>query len=228
MRPVVRGPEPSNAPFTVYNQALGPLAQAVGWYCSYCERRLEVSLAIEHVQPKSLQPDQELEWTNFLLACVNCNSTKGDTHIQLDDFFWPDSDNTLRAFSYHQGGIVDTANGLSLNQEAIAHRTLELTGLDRRPGGSHEPTPADRRWMFRKRAYDKASDVHSTLEDSDTEIIRNLIIDLALATGYWSVWFTVFQNDEDMRKRLLAAFPGIANNSFNNAGVPIQRPGGKL
>lgn len=35
-----------------------------------------------------------------------------------------------------------------------------------------------------------------------------LIVDLALATGYWSVWMTVFAGHRDVRLRLRKAFPG--------------------
>lgn len=38
MRPVHRGDSPSV--FTTYTQALGPLEQCLGPYCSYCERRI--------------------------------------------------------------------------------------------------------------------------------------------------------------------------------------------
>jgi hypothetical protein len=45
--------------------------------------RLEASLAVEHVLPKKPEgvteiiKSRELDWENFLLACTNCNSTKG-------------------------------------------------------------------------------------------------------------------------------------------------------
>ena len=228
MRPVTKGPAPPNAPFNAYPEALEPLTEAVGWYCSYCERRLEVNLAIEHVQPKSLTPALELEWDNFLLACTNCNSTKGSQAIQLDDFYWPDADNTVRAFVYEVGGVVDVDPALTQAEQDIARRTLELTGLDRRPGGPHEPTNTDRRWIFRRNAFDKAMDVRADLQHFDSVLVRNLIRDLAVATGYWSVWFTVFSGDADMRQRLVDALPGTDPGSFDGNSIPVPRPGGAL
>jgi 5-methylcytosine-specific restriction endonuclease McrA len=74
MRPVTRGAAPRA--YTAYSQAIGDLEDRLGIYCSYCERRLPVSLAVEHVVPKSLEPTLETCWDNFLLGCTNCNSVK--------------------------------------------------------------------------------------------------------------------------------------------------------
>lgn len=86
MRPVERGPAPRT--YTKYGDAIGDLEERLGIYCSYCERRLPISLAIEHVVPKDLHPELEVEWTNFLLACSNCNSVKGNKPVDIDDFIY--------------------------------------------------------------------------------------------------------------------------------------------
>lgn len=52
MRPVERGSAPQA--YTKYEDAIGDLEERLGIYCSYCERRLPVSLAVEHVVPKTL------------------------------------------------------------------------------------------------------------------------------------------------------------------------------
>ena len=82
MRPVSRGAAPRT--YSSYGDAIGDLEDRLGIYCSYCERRLPVSLAVEHMAPKSLHPDRELEWKNFLLGCTNCNSVKRDVVPRLD------------------------------------------------------------------------------------------------------------------------------------------------
>ena len=51
---------------------------------------------------------------------------------------------------------------------------------------------------------------------------------LAAATGFWSVWRTVFAADSDMLGRFDAKFPGTYQTQFNAAGQPIPRPGGRL
>ncbi|MEP7375997.1 MAG: HNH endonuclease [Chitinophagaceae bacterium] len=81
MRPVARGPRPkdlsgNDVTFTSYGNARGALIERMGQYCSYCNQKLPASLAVEHVQPKDPVPALELEWTNFLLGCTNCNSAK--------------------------------------------------------------------------------------------------------------------------------------------------------
>ena len=134
MRPVDRGSAPRAYPR--YQDAGPDLRARLGDYCSYCERQIETNLAVEHIQPKSVMKALITDWDNFLLACTNCNSTKGDTLIKLVDYFWPDSDNTLRAFEYVPGGLIEPNPGLSQPMAVKAVATLTLTGLDRYPGNA--------------------------------------------------------------------------------------------
>ena len=94
MRPIRRGTSPCEADFANYRDALPDLVSRFGRYCSYCERLIPVQLAVEHIQPKGLPAYQALEgrWENFLLACVNCNSTKKDKDVVLSDVLLPDRD----------------------------------------------------------------------------------------------------------------------------------------
>ena len=108
------------AAYANYAAALPDLEQRLGRHCSYCERYIATNLAIEHVQPKSLVPALALTWSNFLLACVNCNSCKGDTPVTVADYLWPDSDNTLRAFEYRAGGVVAPHSTLAAPVRAFA------------------------------------------------------------------------------------------------------------
>src|SRR5438270_11942067 len=103
MRPVNRGAHPVNADgsrrkWTKYEEARGQLIERLGGYCSYCEMRLPASLAVEHVIPKSLAPKKRLQWDNFLLACTNCNFSKGNKPVVLHKFVWPDRENTFEFF----------------------------------------------------------------------------------------------------------------------------------
>src|ERR1700730_16188143 len=101
MRPVERGTAPRV--YTNYQDAGPDLQARLGDYCSYCERQIETNLAVEHVQPKDSQTALRNTWTNFLLGCVHCNSSKGKQPVSVPDFLWPDLDNTLRAFDYEPG-----------------------------------------------------------------------------------------------------------------------------
>ena len=103
MRPVTIGDHPEDEDgdplvFTDYKQARDPLIERIGDYCSYCEIALPSQIDVEHVLAKTLHPALELEWTNFLLACKNCNTIKSNKDIELEDLYWPHRDNTLRAF----------------------------------------------------------------------------------------------------------------------------------
>src|SRR4051794_30755826 len=99
MRPVNRGPA-GPQPYANYQAAKPELVNRLGTYCSYCERRIPTNLAVEHIQPKGLPQYAHLinEWTNFLLGCVNCNSAKATTPVEIDDYYFPDRDNTFSAF----------------------------------------------------------------------------------------------------------------------------------
>lgn len=227
MRPVEKGPSPAPA-YAAYGDATADLEGRLGRYCSYCERRLETHLAVEHVQPKSLVPGLALTWANFLLACVNCNSCKGDAPINLPTLLWPDLDNTLRAFRYTAGGLVDVDSTIppALQSSAAALRTL--VGLDRVPGAAVEPTDSDLRWNRRREAWDKAVRACQRLMASDTPELREQIAETAQESGMFSIWWEVFATDIDMRRRFRLAFLGTCANSFNASEELQARPGGQL
>lgn len=153
MRPVDKGAAPTEA-FTRYADAAAPLIERLGRYCSYCERQIETHLAVEHVRPKLKAPELSLSWSNFLLACSNCNSCKGTSAVVLSDYFWPDRDNTLRAYEYTNGGLVRPSAGLSEINRARAEASIALLGLDRYPGSpAGGPTEHDLRWLRRREVW---------------------------------------------------------------------------
>ena len=225
MRPVEKGDAPRA--FTKYQQALPHLAEHLGNYCSYCERRISNQLAVEHIQPKTHHEDLLLEWNNFLLACTNCNSTKGHQDITLADYYWPDLDNTARAFSYQKVGSVEVDDALSDDEKERAQRTLALTGLDRFPGYL-EPSPRDRRWRQRQEVWDIAQRAQKRLGSTKSTTLQAQVVDTATGHGFWSVWMTVFADDVDMKRRFCEAFPGTAPDCFDAGFNPVPRPGGAL
>ncbi len=211
MRPVTRGTHPvddhgTRIPIKHYQDARGPLIKRLGDYCSYCEMQLDASLAVEHVQPKSRNPTLETCWDNFLLACTNCNSTKGSKAIELDDYVWPDKDNTFPVFAYYASGVVEVAADLDQDEAEKAQRTLDLTGF-----GLISPNRSafsNRRWIGRRDAWNLAQRALSRLGGLHEDALRAQIIDTAVSRGYWSVWMTVFAADADMRQRLIKEFTG--------------------
>lgn len=227
MRPVSRGANPGA--FTRYREAADPLMERLGCYCSYCERYIETHLAVEHIQPKDTNPLLALAWDNFLLACVNCNSCKGDSPIDINQYLWPDTDNTLRAFSYRQA-LVDVNSQISGANQPLALALLKLVGLDKDPGNpaiDRRPTDADRRWRTRQDIWDLATLSKRDLEEADTPQMRAQIVRTARARGGFAIWFTVFCDDQDMLKRLAGEFPGTAAECFDIDGIAIPRPGGR-
>ncbi|MEI6705739.1 MAG: hypothetical protein WCK96_01245 [Methylococcales bacterium] len=234
MRPVERGfvPLDSNGngvKFKTYGDARDYLIGRLGDYCSYCESPL-LAPAVEHVQPQSTVPELRNHWYNFLLACVFCNSVKKDTPININsvhNYFWASQQNTFRAFRYEKDRAPQIAMCLKPAHRQIAQNTLELTGLDREP--SHPKlTVKDRRWIKRNEAWAKAEQAKQRLNQQPIDLMREQIIDTATSTGFWSVWMTVFQDNIDMRQRLINAFTGTSRACFDANTQPIQRAGGQL
>jgi len=236
MRPVVRGDCPvdsvsgTEVKYKDYSYARAELITRMGEFCSYCEMRLDSSLAVEHVKPKKPPgaahdlPEREFCWDNFLLACANCNSTKGNTDVILGDYFWPDRDNTFIALSYSEGGLVTPAEELDPTLRTKAQKMITLTGLDKHP--LNDPQDSDRRWRNRRETWDIAMESKNDLVDSDTPQMRRQIV--RTVNGYWSVWMTIFKDDPDMISRFIDAFPGTCKECFDANGQPLSRTGGQI
>jgi len=236
MRPVVRGDHPKDENgqaviYCEYAKARRELINRMGEYCSYCEMHLDASLAVEHVQSKkpagTVIIRRELDWYNFLLACTNCNSIKGDKDVVLSDYLWPDSDNTFFALKYSEGGLVSPADCLHDELRTLALNTIDLTGLDKTP--LNDPKASDRRLINRRETWDIAERSKQHLQCCDTPHMRTQIVFTAQAKGYWSVWMTVFKDDADMLQRFIQAFTGTCKECFDpdNGYAPTARVCGK-
>ncbi|CAH1215780.1 hypothetical protein PAECIP111893_04027 [Paenibacillus plantiphilus] len=235
MRPIEKGSIPSGAnglqiQLTKYQEARGHLIERLGTYCSYCERALGGNIAVEHIQPKSKAPGLSLSWNNFLLACGNCNSIKADKQIVMTDYFWPDSDNTARAFEYSTGATISPNQALNAPQSQMAINTIKLTGLDRVPSSDPliNPEAKDRRWRERRTAYDMAERAKRRLATCNTNEMREQIVESATATGFFSVWMSVFKDDVNIMTRFIGAFPGTSSCCYDASCVPIPRPNGVI
>ncbi|SMG17188.1 HNH endonuclease [Dethiosulfovibrio salsuginis] len=239
MRPVVRGKRPQSSKgfieFKTYGDAKIYLIGRLGEYCSYCEVELESCLAVEHVLPKKtavISADEmkrrELDWNNFLLACSNCNSTKSNQETPRDDCLWPDRDNTFRAIEYSEGGLVSPNKKMPPDIIEKAKRLIHLVGLDKIPTANNGKS-TDLRWLHRKDIWDIATEKREQLKEIDQksiDIFKKFLIDIAKKSGYWSIWMTVFRDDEDICRQLTEAFPGTCNDCFSDHMEPIQRKNG--
>ena len=235
MRPVLRGTSPQPGDFENYRTAFGELSARLGMFCSYCERRIATQLAVEHIQPKALPAYAHLQgrWENFLLGCVNCNSTKGDRDVNLSEVLLPDRDNTAAAYAYTLDGKVTLRSGLTQDQKFMAARTLALTGLDKPVS---EVLDANGRLVAidrvgqRMEAWLIAQESKNDLIANSNEAFRRQIARTAVAQGFFSIWMSVFEDDPAVRQLLIQEFPGTARDCFDplTTNVVSPRPANEL
>lgn len=218
MRPVDKDAQPLRADgtiitFTEYPRTRRYLIDSIGEYCSYCERNIPTSLAVEHVRPKTHNPHLELVWSNLLLACTNCNSTKGHTNVVLTDYFWPDSDNTFEKFTYDLSGLVKVNPMLNAVDATKAQNTISLVGLDRRQpkvGTKSWEEASDRRHEHRLNAYVEANNYAANYNNASVEDRAKFLpflIDIA-KKGFWSIWMHAFRDFPEVQRELVNNFKG--------------------
>lgn len=234
MRPVNRGAAPRT--YEDYTHARSDLVQAIGNFCSYCERPFPED--VEHKLPKARYPDLKVEWDNLLLACKSCNGTKNkqvlsnppDPGTDLARYLWPDTDNTARAYVYARAEIK-IAPGLSDAQAELAQATMDLTGFHKTPGSPAPPAShKDRRWFYRDEAWSLAEICFGRIQaDPDNLALRHAILDVAMGAGFWSVWRAVFAEDTEMLRLLDQAFTGTSPECIEpRTRALIARGGGRM
>lgn len=245
MRPVVKF-EPQKYPlpdggeieikasYTNYRDAKPTLVFNLGCFCSYCEDAYHQmrDLHVEHVQPKGLLKDGvevyahlTTEWSNFLLSCATCNGAdnKDTKDVVLEECHLPHLNNTFKSLVYKAGGVVEVNSTLLGNALSHAENLLHLVGLHKSPATS---CPGDRRWEKRRKDWDIACKYRTKYERGTADITT--IVDLVRERGGWSIWFTVFEGIDEVRKALVQ-FPGTASECFDpeNHYAPIDRNPGK-
>jgi hypothetical protein len=166
------------------------------------------------------------------LACGNCNSSKGSDRLSLVDYVWPDSENTLRAFKYESEGKILPSTGFGRILDQKNEDTWKLLGLNRHPDstvvGFVIPTVKDKRWVHRKLEWQKAADSKVSLLRNDTVDLRQMIVEMAVSRGMFSIWYTVFSDDKDMKRRLVLKFDNTEISCFDVEYDPIARPNGQI
>jgi uncharacterized protein (TIGR02646 family) len=218
MRPVKRDDEPKK--FKKYDDAKPYLVKNFGLYCSYCERGIPTLLAVEHIQPKGLKKYEHLllEWTNFLLGCPNCNGAKTDKDVELDKIFLPDRDNTFVPFTYDEDGKVSPSTGLSPEQKQIAESTIELCALNKyfHPNWDEKALQgALERWGQRHAAWITAKESLKNYQAAPSEPHAKTVGLCASGHGFFSIWMKTFEAHPEVRKEIIAAFPGTAQACFD-------------
>ncbi|MDB5310310.1 MAG: endonuclease [Gemmataceae bacterium] len=228
MRPVFRDASPLAGDYEEYRDSFPDLVGRIGAYCSYCERRIATNLAVEHIQPKSLPAYTHLKgrWDNFLLGCVNCNSTKKDKDVVLDKVLLPDRDNTAAVFDYTMDGTISVRVGLPDATRAMAAAVLALVGLDRRASAvidNNGRLVAIDRVAQRMEAWLTAQSSRDDLLANPTEAFRRQVARTARECGFFSIWMAAFADDIAVRRLLIAEFGGTAADCFDPAtSFPIS------
>lgn len=202
-------------PKSEHREAHPLLIANLGFYCSYCEdaEKNYANLQVEHVQPISKYPHLELEWSNFLLGCANCNgrANKSNKDVRLDDIYLPHLHNTLLCLEYREAGVLvpnRKCPGVSIDK---AEKLLSTLGLDKE----------DARCEMRREAWAYAKE---QLEDyQNGQIQLDKLIKVIKYYGCWSIWFTVFIEHEEVRKALVEEFPGTSRECFDENYMPKYR-----
>ncbi len=207
------------ATYKPHTDARMPLEANLGTYCSYCEV-FSSDLEVEHIVSQNQDSSKTHDWDNFLLSCGRCNGSdnKGSKTVDLNLMYFPHQNNTFLAFQYLEGGLVILSPALTTAQSSKAQTTLNLLGLAKQARDRHRN---DTRWKHRRQAWELADDSLKELENQQTNISN--IIKMALAKGFFSVWFTVFEKHIEVRKALIEAFIGTARNCFDTNCNPIPR-----
>lgn len=226
MRPVDRGVAPQV--FTNYQKAKPFLTNRLGAYCSFCERRIPTNLAVEHILPKNPPlgyAHLRNTWTNFLLACVNCNSSKGIQIINFATYLLPDRDNTFNNYEYLETGEVE-ATGVD-PVLTMAQNTLDLVSLNNYEHPNWDDTimfSAIERFSQRVQAWVQAKEAKQDYDNGEVNVRR--IVNEAASCGFFSIWMKAFEGAPAVRIALINAFAHTAQNCFDANGDPIiPRPG---
>lgn len=226
MRPIIKqtpiNEQGNLVTFSKYGDAKPFLVNQLGDYCSFCEKHnTRSALHVEHIYPKSKEEYAHLEneWSNFLLACVNCNSVKQTKDIAQLNPYMPHTDNLICYIEILEGGLIQVRENISEQEREKTIAFINLVGLDRIP--SH--LEKDDRWQYRYETYNIAQRKLAKYENQQTDIED--IIHLAQAKGFFSVWFSVFQAYNEVKSALINAFSGTAASCFdeNNHYQPIPR-----
>lgn len=232
MRPVNKDNPPKDAKgneiiFTKYQHARRYLIDTIGEYCSYCERKIVANLAVEHIEPKSILKNEhlELEWSNFLLGCTNCNSTKSDKDIVLSDYFWADSnsENVYSVFAYDASGLVKVSHQITdLQKIQRATNTINLVGLNTKPPKKNTlewKEASDRRFEQRIQAFKDAKDYADKYSIASQEVklaYLDCFKTIVINQGFWSIWMRAFESFPEVQKELILAFAGTRQELFQS------------
>ena len=222
MRPVDKGHKDKE--YKPYNTAKRDLMEAIGPYCSYCERNIASGGAVEHKQPKSKVRSLEYSWDNFLLGCINCNAVKGCKDINdsnIGDFAWPDVDDTYHMIQYDPVTLMPSpVDNLSDEDKERVSRLIELVGLDRpvpKGGSLNYRKASDTRVEERKKCAEEARSykaMYLNLIEEAKPVFVTTLEYIVQSSGFWSIWMHELEDIPEMKEALLRCLPSTRIDLF--------------
>lgn len=219
MRPVNRGTAPKA--YATWGDARNDLGNRLDWCCSYCEMKVTNMLEVEHVVPRN-HGGAPLSWDNFLISCKYCNTIKSNNNTTRNGYIWPDTDNSDLAFRYSEQFVIQPAN---TPVQAQAQATIDLMGLDRKPGGPNRPTEADSRWIFRLQTWLIAKRSLKNWQTNPSNAMADQIALTAHGQGFYSIWMTVFAGIAEVTDAIRREYKNTFYE-FDADGNRTVRPGG--
>lgn len=230
MRPVTKitWPQKNGVPksYNPHTIAKTDLEENLGAFCSYCEV-FGSDLEVEHVISQDQDNTLAHNWDNFLISCGRCNGrdNKANKPVDLSTIHFPHRYNTFMSFVYEEGGYVKVNPALTGDSRIHAENMLNLVCLDKIPGNPKYPKllTTDTRWSHRRVAWEWAKKYLPKYEAK--KLTAEEVVDFAIQRGFFSVWFTVYANHDEVKRLLIERFKGTASDCFNCASnyEPIVR-----
>ena len=222
MRPIKKGAVPkkedrTDKEYTSYGQAKDDLRDRIDSFCSYCEMNIENQPDIEHVSPKSTNPDLETTWSNFLLACKPCNIIKSNDNKNRDGYVFPDTNNTSFLYEYSING-VKVRDNLEDDIKDLATATFDLVELNRKLDTSNR---SDDRAIARLNSWNKAQEALVDLLELPTNaaMIRQTA---RSCNGFFSMWIQIFKDYPEVKRNILNNVAGSALDCYDENINPIE------
>ncbi len=227
MRPVNRGFVPKNEDGTDkiyinYRQAKDDLIERLGSFCSYCEMGVKNQPDIEHVIPKSVNPDLERKWDNFLLACKPCNIIKDNNNKSREGYVFPDTQNTAFLYEYSISG-VKVRDDLDAETKKLANATFNLVELNRPTDTTNrEDDRARARHTSWGEAQDALADYLILLPSTpNREILVKRIA--KSCQGFFTQWLQVFKEHPKVKRAILENVAGSAMECYDKKINPLKK-----
>lgn len=235
MRPVDKGLWPTRKntaatklKFNKWARAIKHLRDRTGEFCHLCEMAINHQIAVEHIKSRHTHPKLSSSWTNFILSCSHCNSSKGTKRLDSPyrkRYIWPHIHNTLMAFEVpltgDEAGVVRPSCNVTQNPQ-LTQRARDTIALYELNKTTTADGAADRRYSNRMEAIQMATCRRVEFERGQATVAA--ILDMARTRGFFSVWFEIFSDVPEVKSALIDSAHFFLNPAWFDANRdPIPR-----